>query len=345
MRSAYAGVSLAILTLAFALMINALIFLNGSLTGGFYGIAIKAPSIFGINIDPIVNPARYGTVALVLLTLLGLMVANLRRGKAGRRLWRSVAISALAASLGVSISGAKTYAFALAAGIAAVAGIVLAFREPNVDFTQFDAFTSIEVVLLAIIGGIAWSSGSVAGALLAGGALGAQVINQIFGGSVSNLSSWLLLFSGVNVLLVLVKSPDGLAALNSAMLARLSGKVHLTTRERGAESVEPLARRVEPASLEARDVSVRFGGVVALDHVSLSVQPGEVVGLIGPNGAGKTALLDLLTGFTSPSGGSIYLDGRVSQPIPPKCALVLGSYDPGRALSYSMNCQCERTFS
>jgi len=64
----------------------------------------------------------------------------------------------------------------------------------------------------------------------------------------------------------------------------------------------------DPLALEVRDLTVRFGGVVALDGVSFGVAPGEVVGLIGPNGAGKTTLLDVVTGFTRPVGGEVLLD-------------------------------------
>jgi len=61
--------------------------------------------------------------------------------------------------------------------------------------------------------------------------------------------------------------------------------------------------------LDVRDLTVRHGGVVALDDVSLSVGAGQVVGLIGPNGAGKTSFIDTLTGFTQPDRGHIDFDG------------------------------------
>lgn len=63
------------------------------------------------------------------------------------------------------------------------------------------------------------------------------------------------------------------------------------------------------AVLEARGMSVSFGGVHALDNVDLSVEDGQLVGLIGPNGAGKTTFIDAITGFV-PSRGSVLLDGR-----------------------------------
>ena len=61
--------------------------------------------------------------------------------------------------------------------------------------------------------------------------------------------------------------------------------------------------------LGATDVTVRFGGVVALDSVSLGVASGEVLGLIGPNGAGKTTLFDVLSGTTMPTAGPVELNG------------------------------------
>ena len=62
--------------------------------------------------------------------------------------------------------------------------------------------------------------------------------------------------------------------------------------------------------LEVRDVSVRFGGLTALDAVSLTVAPRQVVGVIGPNGAGKTTLLNVLCGFIRPDAGQVLIDGR-----------------------------------
>jgi branched-chain amino acid transport system ATP-binding protein len=63
-------------------------------------------------------------------------------------------------------------------------------------------------------------------------------------------------------------------------------------------------------SLEVRDVTVRFGGLTALDRVSLTAAPGQVTGIIGPNGAGKTTLLNVLCGFVRPDSGTISFGGR-----------------------------------
>ena len=69
--------------------------------------------------------------------------------------------------------------------------------------------------------------------------------------------------------------------------------------------------------LEVRDLTCRFGGLVALDRVSFAVQPGEIFGLIGPNGAGKTTLFNLISGVTPPSGGDVLWRGASITGLPP----------------------------
>lgn len=62
--------------------------------------------------------------------------------------------------------------------------------------------------------------------------------------------------------------------------------------------------------MEIRDISVAFGGIRALSEVSLSVAPGQLVGLIGPNGAGKSTLIDVVSGFTRPGAGTVTMGGE-----------------------------------
>jgi branched-chain amino acid transport system ATP-binding protein len=70
--------------------------------------------------------------------------------------------------------------------------------------------------------------------------------------------------------------------------------------------------------LDVRDVSVRFGGLLANDAVSLCVDTGEIVGVIGPNGAGKSTLMNVVSGFVRPRSGSIRLAGRrIDRATPP----------------------------
>jgi branched-chain amino acid transport system ATP-binding protein len=73
--------------------------------------------------------------------------------------------------------------------------------------------------------------------------------------------------------------------------------------------------------LQAEDVTMRFGGLTAVDSVSFTVRRGEIMGLIGPNGAGKTTFFNCLTGLYLPTSGQVVFDGAVLPPKPRKVVL------------------------
>jgi len=68
--------------------------------------------------------------------------------------------------------------------------------------------------------------------------------------------------------------------------------------------------------LQAEGVTMRFGGLTAVNNVSVTVNEGEIVGLIGPNGAGKTTFFNCLTGLYKPTGGQVRLSGVELPPKP-----------------------------
>jgi sulfate-transporting ATPase len=244
------------------------------------------------------------------------MIANLRRSRSGRRLIAVRTNERAAAALGVNVFGAKLYAFTLASGIAGLGGILLAFSQRTLEFggassqQGFDPFSSLQLIAGVVVGGI----GVIVGAMFAG-------INAPFGiaqkgltevlPNVSQITQVIAIIGGLGLFAIILFNPDGIVI----------GNQHRQERRRAKQGkpvvrppVEPLPEvtltRVAPRSLEISGLSVRFGGVVALDHVGLTVGPGQVVGLIGPNGAGKTTLIDAVTGFLRPAAGSISLDGR-----------------------------------
>jgi branched-chain amino acid transport system ATP-binding protein len=81
------------------------------------------------------------------------------------------------------------------------------------------------------------------------------------------------------------------------------------------ETQDVAARPIGDPVLEASGVTMRFGGLLAVNDVNLTVREGEIVGLIGPNGAGKTTFFNCLTGLYKPTGGQVRFSGT---PLPPK---------------------------
>jgi sulfate-transporting ATPase len=211
-----------------------------------------------------------------------------------------------AASLGISVFGVKLYAFAVSAGLAASAGILIGFRGQVITYTEFNVFASINSLGNAVIGGLGYVLGAAFAAPNAIGGLGTRVIEDW----INLADQWDLIIGSLVVFVILIVHQNGIADV--AVHGRaVWEKLHLVARRPARAPLPPA--EVEPvagATLSIAGLTVRFGSVVAVDDVAMEVRPGEVVGLIGPNGAGKTTLIDAVTGFVPVSGGSIMLDGR-----------------------------------
>jgi ABC-type branched-subunit amino acid transport system ATPase component/ABC-type branched-subunit amino acid transport system permease subunit len=306
------GVNLAVVTLGLGVAVNSLLFNNANYTGGLQGTNIGAAKLFGLDVDSISHPGRWGVLVVVLFLIAALVVVNLRRSAAGRRLIAIRENERAAASLGVSVVNSKLYAFALASMLAALGGITIGFAQQSILFTNFDPFSSITAASLGVIGGIGYVTGPLAGSSLTTGGAG-----SLFNGLLSGLDNYLVLISGVFVILILIANPDGFVPGTLDLVRRLGARLSVTDRlpswARSAPSEESLDSRpveqvrVRAQRLELSGLTVRFGPTVAVNDISFAVEPGQIVGLIGPNGAGKTTLIDAVTGFVSASAGTIKL--------------------------------------
>lgn len=314
------GLTLAVVTLGLASAVEYVIFdSNADWAGGFAGTPVSSPTVFGLSVDPIVHSGRYAMMCVIAYFVAAVMVANVRRGRSGRRLLATRANERAAAALGISVTMSKLYAFALAAGIAALGGILLAFQNADIVFTDFTGFTSITLVAFAVAGGLGYLWGPLVGATFVSGSVGSEVLNSLFPG----LGNYIGIVGGGMLIFVLLFNQDGIAseqirqfALVRRLVLRRSTAAGPKLGDDGVLSKPPMAPsklaagRFVPRSLEIHGLSVRFGGVTAVNNVSLAVPPGRVVGLIGPNGAGKTTVVDAVTGFVSPMAGRIVLDGQ-----------------------------------
>ena len=248
-----------------------------------------------------------------------LLTHNLLDSRSGRAIRALRGGADAAASFGVNLTATRMLAFVYAAALAGLAGWLYAHMQRSVNPTPFGLVASIEYLMMAVVGG----AGSVWGALL-GAALVTvandrlQTLLPLLLGSSGNYET---IVFGVVLVLVLQTAPDGLWPL----LARRSRRRGQRRRLRAAL---PLKLRAMPAEgtavLQAADLRKVFGGLVAVDRLSLQLGSQEIVGLIGPNGAGKSTTFDLLTGVTRPSAGSVHFMGHDVSRASPQAVARLG---------------------
>jgi len=306
------GLNLAIVTLGIGAAVQYVIFQNNKLTGGFSGTNVGKPHLFGLDVSATRHPDRYAYLALAAFLLAALSIASLRRSRSGRRLLAVRTNERAAAALGISVAGAKVYAFAVGGSVAALGGVMLAFRKDAIRYgSEFTSFPSILAVGYSFLGGIGYLMGPILGAFSSSGALGARISTAIFSG----ISKYIALIGGGLVVLIVLQNQDGIAKESTMQIKFVANKVlglaKRKVREPALITLPPETReRVRPMTLHVKDVTVTYGGVTAVDTVSLDVVPGKITGLIGPNGAGKTSFIDAVTGFTRAANGSIMLDGN-----------------------------------
>ncbi len=203
------GVNLAVVTLGLGFLVSEVVFANPNYLGGPLdgGTRIGRVELFGIEVDAFNHPHAWAAVSLACFVLLALLVANLRRSRTGRRLIAVRTNERAAASLGISVFGVKLYAFAVSAGLAAVAGILVGFRGQVVTYTEFNVFASINSLGHAVIGGLGYVLGAVFGAPNAIGGLGTRVIEDWIGLG----EQWDLIIGSLLVFVILIVHQNGIA--------------------------------------------------------------------------------------------------------------------------------------
>lgn len=190
--------------------------------------------------------------------------------------------------------------------------------QRSVSPTPFSLNASIEYLLMAVIGGLATLPGAILGAALV------TVVNdrlqdllpRLFGAQ----GNYEIVVFGILLVLVLQLAPTGLYPL----LRRLFP----SARPKPIPPASPLPHRT-PAPpgtplLAATNLQKRFGGLLAVDGVSLAVAAGEILGLIGPNGAGKSTTFNLLTGVAPPTAGTVSFRAHPITGLPPPAIARLG---------------------
>ena len=321
------GLYLAVSSLAFAVAANSWVLRQDWLVRtDLSGDSLRIPRAEVLGID-LRSERAYYYVCLGALVLGIVLVRRMRVTGFGRVTFATRDNELSAQSMTVAPRRAKLKAFVFSGVIAAVAGYL--YGGLLVSFGRvglFDPSLSLGLVAMVIFGGVSTSTGAVLGALYVRG------IPYFFG------PTWGILATGAGLLVALQLFPDGLASVGFRLRDRLLSRFARGTTstidadERltlvrptfddpvvGASAAPPTA----PA-LAVKDLTVAFGGVVAVDHVDLDFGQGEIVALVGPNGAGKTTLFDAITGHAPVATGSVSLAGLDITDLRPEARAQLG---------------------
>jgi ABC-type branched-subunit amino acid transport system ATPase component/ABC-type branched-subunit amino acid transport system permease subunit len=309
------GLFLAVTTLGFAVAMSNWALKQSWALGG--GVVPDPIELFGRELD---TGRSYYYFALVIFLVLFLIARNIRRTGFGRLLVAVRDNEDAARAFAIRASVIKFQGFLIAGFVAGVGGAAYAHSFSGVDPGHFVPLYSIESVVFAVVGGIGILAGPILGVALVQGVPAFVPIDSIA-----------LVASRVGLLLLIMYFPGGLVQLVAPVrdrlvvwLARRAGVDAALTEAHAAEAEALLAQRLKlparrradggPESagpmLRVETVTKRYGGLLAVNDVSLEVAAGETLGLIGPNGAGKTTLFELIAGFVRPDGGKVFFEER-----------------------------------
>jgi ABC-type branched-subunit amino acid transport system ATPase component/ABC-type branched-subunit amino acid transport system permease subunit len=289
------GVYLAVVTIAFGLIVENVAIEWQGLTGGTTGLSgIPGPNLFGY---PLSGYAFYAVLATTLF-LGTLATHNLKHSGYGRAMLAVSQSETAARSLGIGATGIRTLAFAVAAVTAGVAGSFYAFLNAYISPDIFTFSDSVRFLLMVILGGAASTFGPVLGAFIL------TYLPEVL----QRFAEWQKFAYGALLLAVMFGLPSGILGTLGNLYARLRPGPRGVDLADGTAAAVILAGRT-PAALETNRLTVRFGGLTALDAATVRVAPGEIHALIGPNGAGKSTFVNTISGFYRPSDGGVRLDG------------------------------------
>ncbi|MGZ5182055.1 MAG: branched-chain amino acid ABC transporter ATP-binding protein/permease [Ramlibacter sp.] len=265
----------------------------------------------------------WATVALAVLALLNLL--DSRPGRAIRALRGGVV---MAESCGVNTPRMRLLAFVLAAVLAGLSGWLYAHLQRAVNPTPFGLNAGIGYLFMAVVGGAGTVWGALTGAALV--TLLSDWLQNLLPRLLGQTGNFEVIVLGGLLIVLLQRAPAGLWPL----LTRLGHRRRAGRGEHPAlpapaglrvpRLAQPLARRQQPAAgstvLEVRRARKTFGGLVAVNDVSFSLQAGEILGLIGPNGAGKSTMFNLVSGVLPMTAGEVHflghrIDGRPSRTL------------------------------
>jgi branched-chain amino acid transport system permease protein len=289
------GPYLAMVTIAFGWVIFKILQEWSSVTGGDLGISgIPKPRIGSLTL--LMKQYYY----VVLAVFLGVLVAQYKliTSQYGLRL-RAMKHSEIgAASVGINVYRVKVAVFTLSAAFAGLGGALFAHQQNYISPDNFQFFSSVFFLLAVLFGG--------AGTLL-GPVIGAAVLT-LLPEMLHDFDTYRLIVYGSFILITLYLLPKGVMG---ALEGRGTSSRRETPDTKSARASPRWIVGTKGSQLEVRTVSRSFGGVRALQNVSMSVAPGSVHALIGPNGAGKTTLINILTGFYQADLGELTMDGAV----------------------------------